>query len=93
MYNTARLVLAFVNSAVSRGAVAANYAEATGFLWDKTRVCGARVRDRIRGEEFDIRAQAGAECGRPVGRLSLAGGRALWRRIGADIFRATPASS
>lgn len=57
MYNTARLVLAFVQSAVSRGALAANYAEATGFLWDKTRVCGARVRDRIRGEEFDVRAK------------------------------------
>ena len=57
MYNTARLVLAFVKSAVSRGAVAANYTEATGFLWDKARVCGARVRDRISGEEFDIRAK------------------------------------
>ncbi len=57
MYNTARLVLAFVQSAVSRGAVAANYAEATGFLWDQRRVCGARVRDRIHGEEFDIRAK------------------------------------
>jgi glycerol-3-phosphate dehydrogenase len=57
MYNTARLVLAFVHSAVSRGAHAANYAEATGFLWDKRRVCGARVRDRIGGEELDIRAK------------------------------------
>ncbi len=57
MYNTARLVLAFVQSAVRRGALAANYTEAMGFLWDKTRVCGARVRDRIRGEEFDIRAK------------------------------------
>jgi glycerol-3-phosphate dehydrogenase len=57
MYNTARLVLAFVQSAVSRGALAANYTEATEFLWDKSRVCGARVRDKIRGEEFDIRAK------------------------------------
>ena len=57
MYNTARLVLAFVQSAVRRGARAANYAEATGFLWDKTRVCGARVHDRIGGGEFDVRAK------------------------------------
>ena len=57
MYNTARLVLAFVKSAVSRGAHAANYTEATGFLWDQRRVCGVRVRDRLGGEEFDIRAK------------------------------------
>ncbi len=57
MYNTARLVLAFVQSAVSRGAHAANYTEATGFLWDQRRVCGVRARDRIGGEEFDIRAK------------------------------------
>jgi glycerol-3-phosphate dehydrogenase len=57
MYNTARLVLAFVQSAVSRGALAANYAEAVNFLWDGSRVCGARVRDRIGGDEFDIRAK------------------------------------
>lgn len=57
MYNTARLVLAFVQSAVSRGALAANYAEALEFLWDGRRVCGARMRDRIGGDEFDIRAR------------------------------------
>jgi len=57
MFNTARLVLAFVKSAVSRGAVAANYAEATGFLWDKNRVCGVRLRDRIDGAELEVRAK------------------------------------
>src|ERR1700679_14245 len=57
MYNTARLVLAFVQSAVSRGATAANYTEATGVLWDEARLCGARVRDTLRGEKFDIRAK------------------------------------
>jgi glycerol-3-phosphate dehydrogenase len=57
MYNTARLVLAFVESAARRGAVAANYAQATGFLWEGRRVCGARIRDVISGAEFDVRAK------------------------------------
>jgi glycerol-3-phosphate dehydrogenase len=57
MYNTARLVLAFVESAVRRGAIAANYAQATGFLWEERRVCGARIRDAISGDEFDVRAK------------------------------------
>jgi glycerol-3-phosphate dehydrogenase len=57
MYNTARLVLAFVESAARRGAVAANYTEAQRFLWEGSRVCGVRVRDRIGGAEFDVRAQ------------------------------------
>lgn len=57
MYNTARLVLAFVQSAVSRGAVAANHAEAVRFLWEGRRVCGVRARDRIDDQEFDVRAK------------------------------------
>jgi glycerol-3-phosphate dehydrogenase len=56
MYNTPRLVLAFVRSAVERGAAAANYAEVVGFLWEGSRVCGVRVRDRLRGEELEVRA-------------------------------------
>jgi len=57
MYNTARLVLAFVKSAVSRGAVAANYTQALSFLWSGNRVLGVRARDREDGSEFDIRAR------------------------------------
>ncbi len=56
MYNAARLVLAFVKSAVRQGAAAANYAEALGFLWEGARVVGARVRDGLSGDEFAIRA-------------------------------------
>lgn len=74
MYNTARLVLAFVQSAVSRGAHAANYAEATGFLWDQSRVCGARVRDRIGGEEFDVRARLVLNAAGPWADYLLQGG-------------------
>jgi glycerol-3-phosphate dehydrogenase len=57
MYNPARLVLAFVNSAAERGAIAANYTEALRFLWQGRRVCGARVRDHLGRNEFDIRAK------------------------------------
>jgi glycerol-3-phosphate dehydrogenase len=57
MYNAARLVLAFVKSASGKGAVAANYTQATGFLWEGRRVCGVRARDCIGGGEFDLRAE------------------------------------
>jgi glycerol-3-phosphate dehydrogenase len=57
MYNPARLVLAFVTSAVDAGATACNYVEATKFLWRDSAVCGVRARDRLTGEEFDIRAR------------------------------------
>lgn len=56
MYNPARLVLAFVNSAVRAGATALNHAEATEFLWSGERVTGVRVRDRLHGDTFDVRA-------------------------------------
>lgn len=57
MYNPARLVLAFVSSAVDAGATACNYTEATKFLWRGSQVCGVRARDRLSGEEFDVRAR------------------------------------
>jgi glycerol-3-phosphate dehydrogenase len=57
MYNPARLVLAFVKAAVTRGADVANYVEATGFVWEGPHVRGVRARDRLSGDEFDVRAQ------------------------------------
>jgi glycerol-3-phosphate dehydrogenase len=57
MYNPARLVLAFVNSAIDAGATACNYVEASKFLWRGSAVCGVRARDRLTGEEFDVRAR------------------------------------
>ena len=57
MYNPARLVLAFVSSAVDAGADACNYVEATKFLWRDAAVCGVRARDKLTGEEFDVRAR------------------------------------
>jgi glycerol-3-phosphate dehydrogenase len=57
MYNAARLVLAFVKGAVSAGADVCNYVEATRFIWNGNKVRGARVRDQLTGEEFDVRAR------------------------------------
>jgi glycerol-3-phosphate dehydrogenase len=56
MYNPARLVLAFVKSAVAAGAIACNYVEGVEFLWNDKAVRGMRVRDRLSGDEFEIRA-------------------------------------
>lgn len=57
MYNAARLVLAFVKAAAAAGADVCNYIEATQFLWSGNRVRGVRVRDRLSGDEFDVRAR------------------------------------
>lgn len=57
MHNPGRIVLAFVSSAVAAGATACNYVEATKFLWRGCAVCGVHARDRLSGEEFEIRAR------------------------------------
>ncbi|MGH8223241.1 MAG: glycerol-3-phosphate dehydrogenase/oxidase [Woeseiaceae bacterium] len=57
MYSPPRLVLEFVKSAVRQGAVACNYVEAVRFRWQRDRICGAIARDRLNGEEFEIRAR------------------------------------
>ncbi|WP_243090415.1 FAD-dependent oxidoreductase [Thermus neutrinimicus] len=53
-----RLNLALVLSALQRGAVALNHAEATGFLLREGRVRGAVVRDRLTGREVEVQARA-----------------------------------
>ena len=57
MYSPPRLVLAFVKSAVGKGAVACNYVEALDFLWEGDRVRGVKARDRLEGNEIEIRAK------------------------------------
>lgn len=58
MYNPTRLVLAFVRSAVDNGAVALNYATAERLLCADEAVVGARVRDEVSGDHFEVRARA-----------------------------------
>ncbi len=57
MYNPPRLVLAFVQSAVQDGAVAANYVQATGLLQRAGRVCGVEAQDQLTGRELEIRGR------------------------------------
>ncbi len=82
MYNPARLVWAFVRSAIEAGAVAANYCEAVGFLRRGTRVTGVSAEDRLGGERLEVRARVVINAAGPYAEALLvrAGLRAA-RRI------------
>ena len=56
-YNTERLLLSFVLSAVENGAEVANYIQAEGFLRDEKKITGVKVKDRLTGNTFDIRSK------------------------------------
>ncbi|MCB1970121.1 MAG: glycerol-3-phosphate dehydrogenase/oxidase [Geminicoccaceae bacterium] len=58
MYSPARLVLAFIRSAVDRGVVACNYVEAGDLVVENGRVRGLNCRDLLCGESFTIHADA-----------------------------------
>jgi glycerol-3-phosphate dehydrogenase len=53
----ARLTLAFALSAMDAGGRCANYIQVVSLLRDGNRLSGARVRDVLSGEEFDIEAR------------------------------------
>jgi glycerol-3-phosphate dehydrogenase len=55
--NSERLPLAFLQTAVAQGAVAANYTEAVAWLRDGSRIVGVRVVDRLAGDTATIRAK------------------------------------
>ncbi len=52
-----RLNLAVMASAASHGALISNHAEVEEFVFAGSRVSGVRVRDRISGESFTVRAR------------------------------------
>jgi glycerol-3-phosphate dehydrogenase len=56
MHHADRLALSFALAASEAGAALANYVEATDLQRDGTRIVGARVRDAIGAQRFDIRA-------------------------------------
>ncbi|MBE3561649.1 MAG: glycerol-3-phosphate dehydrogenase/oxidase [Ktedonobacteraceae bacterium] len=53
----ARLTLTLIRTAARSGAIIANYAEVTAFLIEHGKICGARVRDVIGGQEVTVRAR------------------------------------
>ena len=62
-----RLTLAFIKSALSHGAKAANYARVTGFLLDgkKETVCGVTVRDLLTHTAHPVKAHVTVNCAGP----------------------------
>ena len=61
-----RLTLAFVKSAVKHGALVANRAEVTGFLYGKgSTITGVEVLDRTVGKEVAIEGKLTVNCGGP----------------------------
>ena len=57
-HNDSRMNTALIMTAVTLGAVVANYCEATELHKDSTgRLNGARVRDALTGEEWNVRAK------------------------------------
>ena len=57
MYNSERLVLSFIQSAVSAGARAANYIRAENFLKANHRIQGVQVKDLMTGKQLEIRSK------------------------------------
>lgn len=57
MYNPPRLAISVLRAAASKGVVAANYVEATGFRLSGQRVAGVTARDRVSGSDIEIRAK------------------------------------
>ena len=58
VYNSERLTLAFIKSAAERGAKVANYAEVIGLLQSQGRVYGAKIKDSLTTDIFDLQAKA-----------------------------------
>jgi glycerol-3-phosphate dehydrogenase len=65
VHNADRLNLSFLLSAMKAGANVANYAQVTGFLRDRNRVIGVRVKDVLSGNVFDVRARMIVNCAGP----------------------------
>jgi glycerol-3-phosphate dehydrogenase len=57
IYNSERLVLEFILSAVDAGAQVANYVEAISFLQHENRITGVRAKDLLTGQIFDIQSK------------------------------------
>ena len=65
MYHPPRLVYAFVQSSISKGACAHNYIQATSFTKKSNRITGVVARDRLTGEIFEIKSKIVLSTGGP----------------------------
>jgi glycerol-3-phosphate dehydrogenase len=62
IYNSERLLLEFILSAVQMGAEVANYVEAVSFLQQGNRIIGVRAKDFQTGQIFDIQSKLVINC-------------------------------
>jgi glycerol-3-phosphate dehydrogenase len=62
IYNSERLLLEFILSAVQMGAEVANYVEAVSFLQQGDRIIGVRAKDVQTGQFFDIQSKLVINC-------------------------------
>jgi glycerol-3-phosphate dehydrogenase len=62
IYNSERLLLEFIISAVDAGAEVANYVEAISFLQQENRITGVRAKDLQTGQIFDIQSKLVINC-------------------------------
>jgi glycerol-3-phosphate dehydrogenase len=84
-YDSGRLLLAFLESALRAGAAAANYVEATGFIEHDGAVIGVLARDAVTGREIALRSKmvlnaAGPWVDEVLGRLSSSPERRAFHR-------------
>ncbi len=62
IYNTERLLLGFILSAVEAGAEVANYVKAIGFLKRENQITGVRAKDVQSGQVFEIQSKMVLNC-------------------------------
>ncbi|HEY7480816.1 MAG TPA: FAD-dependent oxidoreductase, partial [Gemmatimonadales bacterium] len=85
LFNPPRLVWAMVRTAARAGAAVANYCDVTTLLLKGGRVAGVKVRDRLGGDEFEVRARTVVNAAGPYA-------EALLMRSGVRAARSVPFS-
>lgn len=80
-----RLTLAFIKSAVSRGARAANYTSVDNFILEGKKVTGLSVTDSLTGASHDIRGSLVVNCTGPWADILLS--KALHKETSRHIVR------
>lgn len=51
-----RLTIEVIKEAVYRGALAINYMKATAFIYNSRKIIGAKIQDKLTGEQFEVKA-------------------------------------
>lgn len=73
MYNPARLVLAFLRAAVSKGAIVVNYIKADQLLRQNNQIVGCIATNCLSGNQFQIQARMVVNAAGPWGHRLLEG--------------------